>query len=310
MPRYLINVCLLIIFAVSVCPAQRSDAADWTAAMFVDYGFIEPNITYAKAGGVDLKLDLYRPKSKNSKKLPTLVWIHGGGWRGGSKESYSLRVLPWLEMGWNVVNVEYRLTGVARAPAAVEDCRCALRWVFENAEKYAFDTERIVVSGQSAGGHLALMTGMATGEKSFDVNCPGESVRVAAIVNWFGITDVGDLLQGKNKTEFASNWIGPDRFGDARLIRSVSPLSYVRPGLPPIITIHGDKDPLVPYDHAVRLHKALTESGVTNKLVTIKNGDHGDFSKKDSIAAYKAIRKFLKQTSEIRLQTSEINPPR
>ena len=96
------------------------------------------------------------------------------------------------------MNVEYRLTRVARAPAAVEDCRCALRWVFENAEKYSFDTERIIVSGQSAGGHLALMTGMAASEESFDRNCPGRPVKVAAIVNWFGITDVGDLLAGES----------------------------------------------------------------------------------------------------------------
>lgn len=295
MTRNLKIAAFVMLFAVFATPAQLSDRAEWTVEVFVDYGFIEPNITYATADGIELKLDVYRPKVKNPKKLPTLIWIHGGGWRGGSKESYSLRVLSWLEMGWNVVNVEYRLTGVARAPAAVEDCRCALRWVFENAGMYSFDTERIVVSGQSAGGHLALMTGMATDETSFDKNCPGKPVKVAAIVNWFGITDVGDLLQGKNKTEFASNWIGQDRFGDAGLISRVSPLSYVRAGLPPIITIHGDKDPLVPYDQAVRLHKSLTDAGGVNELFTVKNGAHGDFSKEDSKKAYRAIRKFLQK---------------
>ncbi|MBK8147572.1 MAG: alpha/beta hydrolase [Acidobacteria bacterium] len=199
MRRNLIAACFLILFTAGNGAAQLSKPAQWAVEVFVDYGFIEPNITYVKADGVELKLDVYRPKAKSPRKLPTLVWIHGGGWRGGSKESYSLRVLPWLELGWNVVNVEYRLTGVARAPAAVEDCRCALRWVFENAEKFSFDTEKVVVSGQSAGGHLALMTGMATGERSFDKNCPGQPVKVEAIVNWFGITDVGDLLQGKEQ---------------------------------------------------------------------------------------------------------------
>ncbi len=295
MLRNLITACLLIIFAAGDGLPQMSKPAEWTVGVFVDYGFIEPNITYLKVDGTDLKLDVYRPKVKNPVKLPTLVWIHGGGWRGGSKESYSLRVLPWLEMGWNVVNVEYRLTGAARAPAAVEDCRCALRWVFDNADKYSFDTEKIVVSGQSAGGHLALMTGMAATEAAFDKNCPGKPVKVAAVVNWFGITDVGDLLTGRNKTEFASNWIGADRFGDSDLIKRVSPISYVRAGLPPIISVHGDKDPLVPYDHAVRLHRLLKDSGVPNELFTVKGGDHGDFSKKDSLKAYRAIRKFLKE---------------
>ncbi|MBS1795009.1 MAG: alpha/beta hydrolase [Acidobacteria bacterium] len=296
MPKIIILLAFLPILAAAVkAPAQFSKTAEWTAEVFVDYGFIEPNITYAKAGGVDLKLDVYRPKTKNAPPFPTLVFYHGGGWRGGSKEAYSLRVLPWLEAGWAVVNVEYRLTGAARAPAAIEDCRCALRWVAENAAKYNFDPAKIVVSGQSAGGHLALMTGMATNEKAFDANCPGAETRVAAVVNWFGITDVGDLLEGKNKTEFASNWIGADRFGDADLIRMVSPLSYVRAGLPPIITIHGDADPLVPYSHAVRLHEALTKAGVPNELFTVKKGDHGDFTKADSVAAYKAIRRFLRQ---------------
>jgi len=293
--KYLIRTTILTLLFFVSASAQLSKPAEWTVGAYVEYGFIESNITYAKIGETELKLDVYRPKTKSPKPLPTLVFYHGGGWRGGSKEAYSLRVLPWLEMGWAVVNVEYRLTGAARAPAAVEDCRCALRWVFENAAKYSFDPQKIVVSGQSAGGHLALMTGMATNEKAFDKNCPGAETPVAAIVNWFGITDVGDLIQGKNKTEFASNWIGADRFGDADLIKMVSPLSYVRENLPPVITIHGDKDPLVPYSHAVRLHEALTKARVPNRLFTVKDGDHGDFSRADSIKAYAAIRKFLKK---------------
>ncbi len=286
-------VCLLCLSNFAF--PQLSDAGKWAIEAYSIYGFIEPNITYAKADGIELKLDVYRPKVKIAKPLPTLIFIHGGGWRGGTKESYSLRVLPWLERGWNVVNVEYRVTSMGRAPGAVEDCRCALRWVIENAEKYSFDKTKLVISGQSAGGHLALMTGMSTTETAFDTNCQGAETRVAAIVNWFGITDVGDLLQGKNKTEFASNWIGKERFGELDLIKRVSPLSYVRDGLPPIITIHGDADPLVPYAHAVRLHEALTKAKVPNQLFTVKQGDHGDFSVKDSLSAYKAIFKFLKK---------------
>lgn len=282
--------------------AQLSEAGKWTAQVYTEYGFIEPNIVYAKAGELELKLDVYRPKVKNPKPLPTLMFIHGGGWRAGTKESYSLRVLPWLEKDWNVVNVEYRVTSMGRAPAAVEDCRCALRWVIENAEKYSFDKEKIVVSGQSAGGHLALMTGMAAKETAFDTNCKGVETKVAAIVNWFGVTDVSDLLQGKNKTEFASNWIGADRFGQTDLIKLVSPITYIRADLPPIITIHGDADPLVPYSHAVRLHEGLDKAKVPNQLFTVKKGDHGDFSVKDSIEAYKAIFKFLKKTTKTMIQ--------
>src|SRR5438477_8117682 len=102
---------------------------------------------------------------------------------------------PYLEMGWAVVNVEYRLARASLAPAAVEDCRCALRWVIKNAKDYNFDINRIVVTGHSAGGHLALTTGMLPASAGLDRECHGpEELKVAAIINWYGITDVNDLL--------------------------------------------------------------------------------------------------------------------
>ena len=175
-------------------------------------------------------------------------------------------------MGWAVVNVEYRLGQVARAPAAVEDCLCALRWVIANAEQYGFDVERIVVTGNSAGGHLALTTGMVPASAGLDRQCPGdEELRVAAIINWYGITDVGDLLAGPNMKAYAVEWMG-SRLDRQDIAARVSPLSYVRPGVPPVLTIHGDADPTVPYAHAVQLRTALDEAGVPNHLHTVPGG--------------------------------------
>ena len=91
-----------------------------------------PNITYQRAGGIDLKLDVYRPRDVDGPN-PTLMYIHGGGWTNGSKEGSSLTFFALSEMGWTVVNVAYRLADAAHAPAAVEDTRCALRWVYRNA---------------------------------------------------------------------------------------------------------------------------------------------------------------------------------
>ena len=291
-PRVATVLLILVAASVSVS-AQMSPSGRWTVETFVDYGFIEPNITYITVDGMEMKLDVYRPKIKDAKPRPTMVFIHGGGWRRGTKEIYSLRVLPWMEMGWNVVNVEYRMTPTAKAPAAVEDCVCALRWVRDNASKYAFDTSKIVVSGQSAGGHLALMAGMEVNNQAFTANCPGEPMEVSAIVNWFGITDVADLLSGKNKMEFATQWIGENQLGDRNLTNLVSPLYHVRKELPPIFTIHGDADDTVPYSHAVRLHQALDRVGAPNELFTVKGGNHGDFSKKDSVRAYERMMRFL-----------------
>jgi acetyl esterase/lipase len=101
------------------------------------------------------------------------MFMHGGGWTNGSKNSSLFAFLPFLEMGWAVVNVEYRLADVALAPAAVEDCRCALRWIYQNAKQYKFDLDNIVTTGQSAGGHLALATGMIPESAGLDRQCPG-----------------------------------------------------------------------------------------------------------------------------------------
>jgi acetyl esterase/lipase len=192
-----------------------------------------------------------------------------------------------------VVNVEYRLARVSLAPAAVEDCLCALRWVIHNAKEYNVDTNRIVVTGNSAGGHLALTTGMIPASAGLDRQCPGpEELKVAAIVNWYGITDVADLLEGANRKVYAVTWLGSLE-NRKEIAARVSPLSYVRPGLPPVLSIQGDADPTVPYTHSVRLHAALEKAGVSNKLITVPGGLHGNFKPEEYPRLYGEIRDFL-----------------
>lgn len=281
---------------------------DEFAAVAASYSLV-PNITYFQAGGVDLKLDVYQPRNVTDAN-PTLIYFHGGGWTTGTKESSSVGLIPYLQMGFTVVNVEYRLSRVAHAPAAVEDTRCALRWVYRNAEEYGFDTNRIVLSGGSAGGHLALITGMLPESAGMERACPGnrsrvwsagsnndEEMRVAAIVNWYGITDVEGMIgfQSGPSGPFTDAWLGnnPNR---REVARSVSPLTYVTSDLPPILTIHGDSDPVVPYEqNAVQLKQALDEAGVTNRLVTVQGAGHGSFSVDQMVNNYRIIREFLAQ---------------
>lgn len=265
------------------------------------------NITYAVAGGRDLKLDVYRPRVAGPPR-PTLVFIHGGGWVAGAKEDAVLWLVPWLQAGWSAVNVEYRLARHAHAPAAVEDVRCAMRWVSRYAQDHGFDPARIVVSGDSAGGHLALLAGMLPAAAGLDRACtvpypagtnswaslPEWTVTPAAVVNWYGITDVAEMLSGPGGRGYAVEWLGARSDRDA-LARLLSPGAHVRAGVPPIITIHGDADPVVPYSHGVRLHEALARAGVPHQLVTIKGGQHGRFTPAEMDAAYAAIRTFLKE---------------
>lgn len=282
--------------------AQLSEAA--RGAIRIQNGYeVLPNITYFVANNYEAKLDIYRPRHAKS-PLPVVMMIHGGGWVEDVKENAALGALPYLEMGFIVVNVEYRVAKISLAPAAVEDCLCALHWIGRNAKQYGFDLSKLVVTGASAGGHLALTTALIPSSTGFDNGCahaddpdwtgPWSDVRpkVAAVINWFGITDVAQMLHGNGVRSYAVSWLGdaPDRDD---LAKRLSPLTYVRAGLPPILTVHGDADHVVPYSDATRLHEALNKAAVKNQLVTIHGGDHGDFTAEQEMQAFEEIYRFL-----------------
>jgi len=284
--------------AVATPPGQASASSITLANRYA----VTPDVTYLTASnGYEVKLDVYRRRDVQTPQ-PTLVFYHGGGWVAGSKDTALMSFIPWIDMGWNVVNVGYRLLRVAGAPAAVEDAQCALRYIAApaQAKQFNIDTSRIIVTGESAGGHLALVAGMIPATAGFTSICAGGGFTgndaavppVAAIINWYGITDVNDMLAGPNARSYAVQWIGavPNR---AELAKSVSPLTYVRSGLPPILTIHGDADPIVPYTHATRLQEALTKAGVNNELFTVPKGGHGNFNAEQRTQIYAKIREFL-----------------
>lgn len=266
---------------------------NWAVEFYGRYG-IRPNITYLTAGGHTNTLDVWARRGVDTPQ-PTVIFIHGGGWTGGTKEAGIGFLLPYIAMGWNAVNVDYRVARVANAPAAVEDCLCALRWIAANAKQYQIDLTRLVVTGDSAGGHLSLTTGMVPANAEVDRLCPGPPLpKVAAVVNFYGITDVNDLLEGPNQRSYAVQWLGevPNK---AEVARRVSPLEYVRPGLPPTMIIHGDADPVVPYQHSLRLKAALDKAGVANEMYTVPGGRHGGFTPAEYVPVYSAIMAFLKK---------------
>ena len=233
-----------------------------------DWVAIEKNIPYDRYP--DTVLDILRPKGASHGNRPGMLMIHGGGWVRQKKERVVAGFcLPYLERGFVVANVEYRLAQAAPAPAAVEDSLKAVAWFCRNAAKYGVDRRRIVITGESAGAHLALMAGMAPKSAGF-----GSAPRVAAIVDVFGVTDVADQLAGPNARWYAAEWI-PEQPGRMELARRLSPLNCVRKGLPPVLIIHGDADDAVPYDHSVRLAKALREAGVDVEMITVPAGKHG-----------------------------------
>jgi acetyl esterase/lipase len=250
------------------------------------------NVVYTKAMDWEGKMDLYLPPFTN-KPTAIVINIHGGGWNHGVKESQS-GFSTFFKAGFAVANIEYRLTGQATAPAAIEDTRCALIYLIKNAKALNIDVNKIVIMGGSAGGHLALMGGLLGNDHRFDTNCPGvDHVKVAAIIDKYGITDVWDWGYGKNITsKSAINWLG-NKAGNESFAKSVSPITYVTKSSPPIFIVHGDADPTVPYQQSVDLHKKLLEAGVKTEFITVPGGLHGKFDKEKNNEVNKAMLNFI-----------------
>src|SRR5580765_1618172 len=220
----------LVLGFPAAAAAQLPPSAAWAAHAANQYQ-VAANVTYLTASNYEAKLDIYSRRGATTPQ-PTVIYFHGGFWAAGSKEGSLMSLLPWMEMGWNVVNVEYRLARVAPAPAAVEDCLCALRFVAAQAKTYNIDTARLVVTGESAGGHLTLTSAMIPESAGLDRQCAtiGTGVpKVAAAVNWFGITDVADVIDGPHRANLAVTWLAnlPNR---DEIAKRVSPLTYVRAG--------------------------------------------------------------------------------
>ncbi len=289
---------VFLIAAVSTGCAQLSPSAAWSYPRRRTNIRMYPNVTYLNMGGVDLRQTGRLPAAAHRHDSSADRNLHARrllGFTGNKETAGILSLLPWMEMGWNVVNVEYRLGAAALAPAALEDCFCALRFLGGQAQTqmYNIDTSRIVVTGESAGGHLALALGTIPESEGLDRECAGAALpKVAAVINWFGISDVPDVIDGPHRANAAVRWFGslPNRM---EIARRVSPMTYVRTGLPPILTIHGDADMTVPYQQAVRLHEALAMVNVPTQLLTVPGGSHGNFTPEQRDRIYITIREFL-----------------
>ncbi len=291
--RHLCRALLALALSLPPAGALAQDAASLAPVVGIGSAYrATPDITYLKVGTIESKLDVYQNLTATA-PAPTLVWIHGGNWIGGSKDASLLTLLPFFQLGWNVVNVDYRLLQQAPAPAAAEDCHCALRWVYEHAKEYNIDASRVVVSGNSAGGHLSLLAAMAPLSAGLDTQCPGPAdLTVAAVINWYGFPNLLDVLTGRTANTAVNNWIGT-RADRQDLALKLSPSSYVRASSPPVLTIHGNQDPTSPHEHAVAFHAQLTRAGVVNQLLTIPNGKHGGFTNAETLRIYEAITAFL-----------------
>ena len=241
------------------------------------------DLTYASIGGRDLRLDVYAPETKPETPIPAVVWVHGGGWRGGSKDGIA-RSAPILGYGYGLVSVEYRLSGEAIFPAAIADVKAAMRWVRANASGFGFDPQRLGAWGSSAGGHLVALLGTAHEVREWDGlhdENPGVSSRPDAVCNWFGPSDFLRMndFPGRIDHDAAdspeSKFVGGPIQEHPEKTRRASPIRYVTADDPPMLHMHGEVDQAVPYNQSELLHAALDRAGLDSTLYMVKAADHG-----------------------------------
>jgi len=241
---------------------------------------VQKDIEYARIGERALALDLYRPDV--SEAAPVVVWVHGGAWRSGSKNDVPVK--RWLEAGFALASVDYRLSPEAQFPAQVHDIKSAIRFLQANADKYGIDAGKIIVAGSSAGGHLAALVGVSNGVQELEGNVgvsPDRPARIRATVSFFGAANLESIL-GQSSEHGLSVRVPalklllgdtPDKKpGPARL---ASPVAHVDANDPPLFLIHGDADPQMPIEQSRELAAKYEQLKLPVMFETIAGGKHG-----------------------------------
>ncbi|MCM8530588.1 MAG: alpha/beta hydrolase [Lentisphaeraceae bacterium] len=243
---------------------------------------IKQDIVYETLGERKLHLDLFQPKNM-TESTPLIIWIHGGGWMHGSKRLSPYRIAGFISKGFTVASVEYRLSGEAIFPAAITDCKAAVRFLRAHADKYKLDANNIGVWGSSAGGHLAAFLGTSGGVKEFDVGSNLKvSSKVQAVCDWFGPTDFMKMNDSKlSRMDHLSPKSPESRFLGGHIVKipetvkKANPITYITKDDPPFSILHGDKDTTVIYNQSELLEAALKKYGVEVVLHKIEGQGHG-----------------------------------
>ena len=226
---------------------------------------VRKDVEYGHTGMRPLTLDLYSPRETDG-PVPGLIFIHGGGWKAGSKEDYRIYGLTFAQKGYVVASVQYRLSGEAPYPAAVHDVKAAVRWMRSAAASIGVDPDRIGVAGGSAGGHLAMMVGYTSDVEAFDGDSgnAGVSSRVQAVVDLYGPADLTTEF-ARSQSEAGSllkKFLGGTYDEQTAKYVEASPIQYVTPDDPPTLVLHGTIDEVVPVNQSDLLAAKLNESGI------------------------------------------------
>ena len=244
-------------------------------------GRVVRNLLYVEGGDDSQRLDLYF-STANLRPAPLAIFVHGGGFFEGDKAGIGAPTLPpffvlteLLSRGYVVASLNYRLSGVAAFPAAVEDCKAAVRYLRANAARFAYFPGRVVVFGASAGGNLASMLGVTVPADGLEGSGGDARVssRVQAVANLYGLSDFKLGLSG-GAEEQVQPYLGTTSAEREAVKDRASPVTYVTSDDAPFLHIHGDRDQVAPLIHSEGLHQRLGEAGVQSELIVVKNAGH------------------------------------
>jgi len=260
-----------------------------TAQAFGQNYTARPNLQYANINGISLQLDLYTPNNQTA-PTPLIIWIHGGGWQGGSRtlgpNSFQLRQ---ANRGYAVASISYRLSGVAKFPAQIYDVKTAVRWLRANSATYNLDPNKFAAWGSSAGGHLAALLGTSSAAgfiEDFSTGNLTQNSKVQAVLDWFGPTDLIQMdahalpcsvICHNCADSPESAFIGCPLTVCRQKARRTNPLRYLDPNFsyPPFLIMHGTADCTVAPHQSQLLQTALTNIGATSTLKYIEGAGHG-----------------------------------
>lgn len=258
----MIGACL---FASGMDVADPGDLPGGTA-------FIR-DLSYVASGHDRQRLDLAYFTEGDPR--PLLVWIHGGAYMGGDKAENHEIWGDLMRRGYAVATINYRLSGDAKWPAQIVDCKAAIRFLRAHAAEYRIASERIAVWGSSAGGHLAALVGVSGGVKEFDI---GEHLdltsAVSCAVDLFGPADFETMPQFSSPDSPEARLWGRPTSEALEMARSASPLSYLSRATPPILILHGDADGVVSLEQSRQFHAAMRKAGATGELVILPGVGH------------------------------------
>lgn len=286
-PRLLLAGCVLSVISLLRLSSTAAELAVPDTVAF------ERGVEFSNAADQHLQMNLARPKQAAG-ALPVILCIHGGGFRAGARESYDKLCVTLAGHGYVAATMTYRLAPAHPFPAAVIDCKAAVRWLRANAAKLAIDPKRIGVTGGSAGGHLVQFLGVTGDVKDFDVGENlDQSAAVSCVVNYYGPSD---LTKSYGKSVDAAEVL-PLFFGgalDTKLKEHVrgSPLYWVTPNAAPTLIVHGTDDKYVNYEQAGWMVEKLKAAQVEVELLTLPGAGHG-FKGADAQKAEAAMIEFF-----------------